>query len=711
MAAMADCLGSQRLGLLVRADLATVPAFAPIGGCASWYQRHLGVPVADPFDHPSPMVEVLAHHRDRWGHIDSMDRFWSLLTFDEFHADDWARLAQDSGASSSVMVAKHHDGLCWWDAPGTARTVVHDGPRRDVLAEFASACHREGLVFGAAYSLLDWSAPRHPAGEQLLGQHLFDLVERYGAQVLWGDAAAGDTDGIAWAKDVMARLRASHPDVAVNDGWGLAEPDLVTFHHLPPVQPPECPWVLSRELGRGVGYNRAERREHLLDGVGIVSLFTEVVAKGGALLLSVCPAADGTIPQVQSEPLRVAGAWIRSHAQLVASSRAWHVWGDDSVRYLQVPAAPNEGRERREFAVVAAIDLAGRGEFAALGRAAVDVLAVEAVDGTPLEWEHDGEGLRVRRTDRSPVGLAAVYRVVAEPVTASAIELFPPSDPVPIDISESIAAANPGDVLQLGDGRYRGPIAVPAGVTIRGAGPDRTRIAAPAEGPALTLERGARVEHVAVIGTASDGPVRGVGVVLAGADAVLLGCRLDGNVAVRADGVKVRACQLPGVVAQGVSRLAVSRCRFEGNRSDIGIDIIGGFGHLVESCEFAGHRCAIRFTDTLESTARGNRIDARWWGIRLVGSEASHVVANSIADTMRAVDVDGGTFALVDANAVADGDSGCVVQRGASGTVVSGNHWERCRIGLLAWDASDVTHHDNAAVDLHEPDHAVVIGP
>ena len=65
----------------------------------------------------------------------------------------------------TVFVAKHHDGLCWWDAPGTDRTVLHDGPGRNVLAEYAAACERSGLVFGTYYSLLDWGDDRYPSDD------------------------------------------------------------------------------------------------------------------------------------------------------------------------------------------------------------------------------------------------------------------------------------------------------------------------------------------------------------------------------------------------------------------------------------------------------------------------------------------------------------------------------------------------------------------
>src|SRR4029078_9418839 len=91
--------------------------------------------VCDTLLHPSPMVETIAHHRDRWAHVEHYDDFVEFLTFEHFDPDEWAEIARDAGMSYSVMVAKHHDGLCWWDAPNTERTVVAAGPRRHVLGE------------------------------------------------------------------------------------------------------------------------------------------------------------------------------------------------------------------------------------------------------------------------------------------------------------------------------------------------------------------------------------------------------------------------------------------------------------------------------------------------------------------------------------------------------------------------------------------------
>jgi alpha-L-fucosidase len=86
-------------------------------------------------------------------------------------------------------------------------------------------------------------------------------------------------------------------------------------------------------------------------------------------------------------------------------------------------------------------------------------------------------------------------------------------------------------------------------------------------------------------------------------------------------------------------------------------------------------------------------------------------MSNAVEHTMRAVDVDGGTDVRVTGNAAADGDSGCVLQGGASNVEVTGNYWERCRVGLLAWGAGQARDRDNTCADLIPDGADRVVGP
>ena len=58
-----------------------------------------------------------------------------------------------------------------------------------------------------------------------------------------------------------------------------------------------------------------------------------------------------------------------------------------------------------------------------------------------------------------------------------------------------------------------------------------------------------------------------------------------------------------------------------------------------------------------------------------------------------------GRGAVVEGNAVGGGDTGCLVRGGASDCLISGNRWERCRVGLMLWEVDRVEHAGNHAID------------
>ncbi|MEO1056678.1 MAG: alpha-L-fucosidase, partial [Actinomycetota bacterium] len=585
----------RRYGMFVHASLATVPAWAPIGEYAEWYWSHLGEQLPGVLLHPQPMVEVLAHHRDRWDHLDGFDEFLPLLHFDRFDGEEWARLAVDAGMGYTVMVSKHHDGLCWWDAPNTTRTVTRAGPRRNVLAEYAAACERNDLVFGAYYSLLDWADPRYGTTaytDEVLHEHVTDLVERYGARYVWGD---GHWDGgpDRWqSDDLVERLSGIDNEVVLNDRWwhrGGTQPPVRTYEYQPPDDIVTEPWELCRGVGASFGHNRAERAEHHLSAFDVVALYTEVLAKGGNLLLNVGPTLDGSIPTLQADPLRAAGQWIRHYADMLEPSVPWTTWGDANTRIVATDGA------------LVAIDVGGHGEFASIDRRRHRVDAVTLMPAeTPSPrhdeadqraFVHDDNGLRIdaprrvssmhrRLNGTGGVGDIAVYRIDVSDVPRP-VELFAPPAPTPTPLAPLVATAVAGDIVQLGDGTYTGPVAVPPGVVLRGLGAGRTVV--DGEGTAaVTLGRNSRLEHIAVRGAGERRAwLPATAVMVIGDYATVLGCEIDGHVDVVADGVTVRATTAAGVVSVGHDRVTLSRCRFRGMRWDVGVSITAGSDHDI----------------------------------------------------------------------------------------------------------------------------------
>src|SRR5690606_6249683 len=98
----------------------------------------------------------------------------------------------------------------------------------------------------------------------------------------------------------------------------------------------------------------------------------------------------------------------------------------------------------------------------------------------------------------------------------------------------------------------------------------------------------------------------------------------------------INSCTLVGVVADRAERVRISRSTLRGMGWDCAIDITGGSGHRIDTCEISDVLEAVRITGALGPSVRGNRIRARWWAIQLVDTEGAEVVGNSIERTMRA---------------------------------------------------------------------------
>src|SRR5437868_3150405 len=72
-----------------------------------------------------------------------------------------AALARDAGMKYILITSKHHDGFALFKSNASSYNVVDATPfKRDVLAELAAACQRQGMRLGFYYSQSqDWHEP------------------------------------------------------------------------------------------------------------------------------------------------------------------------------------------------------------------------------------------------------------------------------------------------------------------------------------------------------------------------------------------------------------------------------------------------------------------------------------------------------------------------------------------------------------------------
>jgi len=62
------------------------------------------------------------------------------------------------------------------------------------------------------------------------------------------------------------------------------------------------PWESCRGIGFSFGYNQVEDQTQSLDGTGLAKHLTDVVSRGGRLLLNVGPTADGAVSTEFARP-------------------------------------------------------------------------------------------------------------------------------------------------------------------------------------------------------------------------------------------------------------------------------------------------------------------------------------------------------------------------------------------------------------------------
>jgi len=439
-----------KLGIFVHWTPASVPGFAPrdrgLGELlvsdepeplahspyAEWYQNSLRFRDS----------EVSAHHRATYGTRPYAEFARDLeAAIGQWDPSAWARQFRATGAAYVVFVAKHSDGYSLWptDVPHPHLPRWHS--TRDVVGELADAVRAEGMRFGTYYcGGFDWSfddtpvatmadVPRSvPRGSYpaYAEAQVRELIDRYRPSVLWNDVAWPGGAARLWP--LLAHYYRCVPDGVVNDRWmpwsplfaltrsatvrravgaaarrtaradgGLVPPRPPHFDYRTPenVSFPGIevtPWECVRGMDRSFGYNANSRPEDFVPRGDLLWELTDVVAKGGNLLVNVGPrGSDGSIPVEQVERLEWLGAHLtRSGAALRATS-PWVVSGTTTAEGAPLRYTAGDG------VVFAHIRTGGTGPVTAtLAEVrSTPTTNAERFDGGGVGWTDGPDGLRL----------------------------------------------------------------------------------------------------------------------------------------------------------------------------------------------------------------------------------------------------------------------------------------------------------------------------
>ncbi|MBU4270352.1 MAG: alpha-L-fucosidase [Planctomycetes bacterium] len=309
--------------------------------------------------------------------IEEYDNLYKQFNPVKFNADEWVEIAKDAGMKYLVLNTKHHDGFCLFDTKQTDYNIMHSPFSRDVVKELAEACRKQGILFGAYYSICDWHHPHYPHGSpggrtlhpnadmdryvQFMKDQLKELLTNYGpVGILWFD---GEWEK-AWThqrgKDLYAYLHGLQPDLIINDRVGknrqamgmsgVSKGDDIVGDFDTPEQEigkmqTDRPWETCMTICQQWAWKPNDKLKSLKECLHIL---VNTVGGDGNLLLNVGPMPDGRIEPRQAERLREMGQWLAKYGESIYGTRGGPFprgnWGaatyKDNTIYLHV-LAPN----------------------------------------------------------------------------------------------------------------------------------------------------------------------------------------------------------------------------------------------------------------------------------------------------------------------------------------------------------------------------------
>ncbi|MDT8390731.1 MAG: alpha-L-fucosidase [Lentisphaeria bacterium] len=243
-------------------------------------------------------------------------------------ADAIINLAREVGMEYACLTSKHHDGFCLWDTKQTDFNVMNAPYGKDIIREFADACHRRSFPLGIYYSVVDWHQPNYPNQGRhheippqaedrpdwdqymaFLKAQVTELCTNYGEVRHWfWDMNVPEVQD----PSVNALIRSLQPNIVINnrgfDEGDFGTPERNYGHDLDKAG---SGFSRNTEACNSVGAQSWGYRkdESYYATSYLIQAIDEMMSNGANYLLNVGPDATGKVPDTAVRILREIGSW------------------------------------------------------------------------------------------------------------------------------------------------------------------------------------------------------------------------------------------------------------------------------------------------------------------------------------------------------------------------------------------------------------------
>ncbi len=304
----------------------------------------------------------------------------------KFNAEEWVKAIKESGAKYLCITSRHHDGFSLFKTKATTYNSVDATPfKRDILAELAEECHKQGIRLHFYYSHLDWGREDYyPVGRtgrgtgrkgvfdgkklpaidsaifqtnwayenylKFMDTQLTELLTNYGKiGAIWFDGVwdrdhqenglKAETWNLANQYSLIHKLQPGclignnhHMDPYPGEDIQIFERDIPgqnLYGYSEQAISQILPLETCQTMNRSWGYRITDTTYKSADF--LIKYLIQTSAKGANLLLNIGPRPDGTLPEEALCRLKSIGEWLKQYGETIYGTTAGIVaeqpWG------------------------------------------------------------------------------------------------------------------------------------------------------------------------------------------------------------------------------------------------------------------------------------------------------------------------------------------------------------------------------------------------